>query len=238
MRVALFAALACVLTLACAETYTLLHRTNGKGDAAWSARALVALETGQEPGYVPVSDSVAPADGATSYQLMLVPGDVRGQRAAQLHALEKAHPIASTALCQLYTGSRRQDNVDIHLSGLHPVALAFSVSLDMPLDAHGCPSNGTLASEVETSVQAFGAVVPDAPIRKAREVPTEQGPDGKPKPKQEKSFIQRYWYYLIPLVVLLILPGSEEVPDPMRPPNTGATSVRRIVQPGPSARRP
>lgn len=238
MRVALLAALACVLTLAYAETYTLLHRTSGNGAAAWSARALVALEAGQEPEYVPLSESVVPANGATNYQLMLVPGDVRGERAAQLHALEKANPIASTVLCQLYTGNLRHDNVDIHLSGSHPAALAFSVSLDMPLDARGCPSNGTLATEIETSVQAFGAVVPDAPIRKAREVPTEKGPDGKPKPKQEKSFIQRYWYYLIPLVVLLILPGAEDVSDPMRPPNTGATSVRRIVQPGPSARRP
>lgn len=133
------------------------------------------------------------------------------------------------------------------MNGDRPVALSFAVSHDTPLGVDGCP-HGTLPAAVETSVQTFHPVVPEAyvtadrPIRTPPALHTENGPDGVPKPKVEKSLLQRYWYYIIPIVVLLMLPGAEDVGDPMRPPNTGTRQVaqgagaRQVAQ-GAGARR-
>lgn len=98
MRVGLVAALACAVSLARAEVYTLLHRATGSGaEAAWSARAFVTLGTGSVPVYESIAEWLAAPSGGAAYQLMLVPGDVHKQSSAQLHALEAANPIAYTA---------------------------------------------------------------------------------------------------------------------------------------------
>ncbi|WFD33657.1 hypothetical protein MCUN1_000470 [Malassezia cuniculi] len=224
MRVALLAVLASVsAALARAETYTLLHRSQrGAEDAPWAVRALVNIEDAHTPAaYKSLSEWFEAPRGDAAYQLKLVPGDVSDNSAAQLAQIKGNYPTAFTPECHLYTGHTRRDQLGIYLSNDRPVALSFSVAHESALDAEGCPS-GELANVVETTIATFSPTVPAAPIR-TKATTTAKTEDGKPvPPKPEKSLLQRYWYFIIPIIALMIMPAAEDVPDPRRPPNTGA----------------
>ncbi|GAK63391.1 uncharacterized protein PAN0_003d1595 [Moesziomyces antarcticus] len=66
--------------------------------------------------------------------------------------------------------------------------------------------------EFNTQVVVVNAVVPPRPQLKQALPTNEDGTVQTPPP--EKTFLQKYWFYLIPIAILLIMPPGDEEPKP------------------------
>lgn len=55
----------------------------------------------------------------------------------------------------------------------------------------------------------------------------------KDPPKNLVEFLQQYWMYILPVVVLFILPGGVDVPQPPTQPAVRHGSAQRVT-PGPA----
>ncbi|CAO1620661.1 unnamed protein product [Parajaminaea phylloscopi] len=72
---------------------------------------------------------------------------------------------------------------------------------------------------VDVRQQAVGAGLRAAPRPRA------DGAAGAEVPPPEKSFLQKYWFYILPIMVLLALPSDAPAPSQEVPANAGARQI-------------
>ncbi len=150
--------------------------------------------------------------------------------------------------CQLSTSAPHQ--LTLHLAPSPPALLSTSPHLELKpyaieyastgalaLGSDGCPlersssansSSSSAVDGVRISVVAPGA----APVPPLRQPPPVRE-DGTPEPpKVEKSFVAKYWMYIVPCLLLLALPGdgagggAEGDQSSSRAPNAGQAARR------------
>ncbi|QRV73151.1 transmembrane protein [Ceratobasidium sp. AG-Ba] len=115
-------------------------------------------------------------------------------------------PRASTKLC--YVTSAKDEVLTLHRT------LAGDIfAIDYHLSS--VPSNGACPSKSAPLFLASTDVLlksPSPPIRPRLKTPPPMTPEGQPiQPVAEKSFIQKYWMYIVPaLIILLVLPAGPE----------------------------
>ncbi|KAE8218560.1 hypothetical protein CF319_g7587 [Tilletia indica] len=153
------------------------------------------------------------------YQLLLVQGT--GTEAAR-QADDEAGPLTSVKKCHLVsTSSTLRDVLALHLPSSiagrsrSPTAISYSVpGLVLGSDACPLPQSGPYAkrwTEVEgvnTTIRVGSPVIAaEPPMRAPIPVKEDGTPDTPPPPK---SFLQKYWMYLLPLLILMFIPSEAE----------------------------
>ncbi|KAL9939884.1 hypothetical protein V8E36_001701 [Tilletia maclaganii] len=220
--------------------FTLFHRSlsHGNSNSAWEPRARIALvdrATTLEP-YLPPSATYEELMGAAQgqdsplgqaeaaqagtdlYQLLLVSG--HGEDASR-RAQAAEGPLTSVKKCHLVsTSSKLRDELTIHLPSLAarsrtPVAISYTVP-GLVLDSNACPlpesgpyaKRWTEVSGVDTTIRIAAPVYAAEPPLRAP-IPVKK--DGTPEvPPPEKSFLQKYWMYLLPVLILMFIPAEAE----------------------------
>ncbi|KAJ3286453.1 hypothetical protein HK104_009034 [Borealophlyctis nickersoniae] len=110
---------------------------------------------------------------------------------------------ASVPLC-LVRSSGYRDQFTLHLSDMGSLW-----HLDYLVSASECQKDSrasgpvTFKSKVEVAKPVEGA-------RPILEQIVQATPDGKPPP--EKTFLQKYWMYILPIVIILVMGGGGEEP--------------------------
>lgn len=56
------------------------------------------------------------------------------------------------------------------------------------------------------------------------------------QPKNLVEFLQRYWIYLLPLLILFVMPAAEEPPAPPSSDTSAGRRQQGRIQPGPAAK--
>ncbi|CEH15329.1 NUCLEIC ACID BINGING PROTEIN [Ceraceosorus bombacis] len=163
-------------------------------------------------------------------QLLLLDGDTKSVKQAELArgilASTKACLLPSPLVVTLHLppapGAKTKTGHDpAPLSAsLRPQSLSlhFEGISTAPLNESGCPAErGRSAAEVAKPqapvrvavYRAAGAGAP--PPRQAPRLTADGSPLGEGEdapPVKEKSFVQKYWYYLLPVVILLAIPSE------------------------------
>ncbi|KAJ3054219.1 ER membrane protein complex subunit 10 [Rhizophlyctis rosea] len=108
---------------------------------------------------------------------------------------------ASTPFCFLY-GAGFKDHITIHVDEKgEPWHLDYLV----PSSECKSPEQGTIEVQFKTQVTIMHPVPATRP--QLEEI-VQGSPDGKPPP--EKSFLQKYWMYIVPILIILLLNGGED----------------------------
>ncbi|KAK0551600.1 hypothetical protein OC845_002117 [Tilletia horrida] len=215
-----------------------LSTAAGNTASSWAPRAHITLtvrSTALEPYLPPLAtyeDLLAAAGGEGSvqsgplgkaehaqpwsdwYQLALVPGE--GSQ-AQAHVRKDEGLLTSAKKCHLVsTSPTLEDDLVLHLaSSGSPIAISYSVpGLVLNSDACPLPQSGpyakrwTVIEGVNTTVSVqVPSVAPEPPLRAP--IPVKE--DGTPEvPPPEKSFLQKYWMYLLPILIIMFIPAEAE----------------------------
>ncbi|CAO1618084.1 unnamed protein product [Jaminaea pallidilutea] len=116
----------------------------------------------------------------------------------------------------------------------HLPLVSYDIVALPPLSAStGCPrrplprkggSAATRDTQLKVSVEPQ-MVVEDAQLRVAPR-PRADGAVGAEVPPPEKGFLQKYWYYILPILVLLALPSEPPAPAQDGNAATGAQRIR------------
>ncbi|WFD05863.1 hypothetical protein MVES1_001197 [Malassezia vespertilionis] len=265
LRVAvLLAALAC--SVQCAQ-YSLLHRVldvnDGHALLAWQPRAVLDLPSAEGVSYQPLSTPAFEIDTDDAlYELALVSGDARMFDAEAWADVKRgvSGPSLISKLCQFRTSNTEPltDRLDVYMADAEfssPVGLAYGVDAVRPLGANACPEFGDeqtfLGHAFQTQMHVHAPATPEVPLRMA----TQSMPTAVPGQKEEEtkkpvenplndpvSFLKKYWMYLLPIVVLMMLPAGEDVPQGLQRAQAQAQAVqgqgqaKAIVTPGPAKR--
>ncbi|PFH52837.1 hypothetical protein AMATHDRAFT_1879 [Amanita thiersii Skay4041] len=127
--------------------------------------------------------------------------------------------VSSVKLCHLVNAT--SDSFLFHTKGDYVYAIDYFVS-PIPHDG-SCPKRKAnriwtdtlaLAYDMSTSIKL---VTPRLPPLPELRVPPPLSPDGEPvKPVPEKSFIQKYWMYILAILIALMASGGTEEDQPQR----------------------
>ncbi|KAG9100317.1 hypothetical protein FRC06_004259 [Ceratobasidium sp. 370] len=177
------------------------HRVRALGsDAPFILKGTVLL-TPAGPSYAPAASFrgqlIAWAQASETNTLYEV--------ALQTDANPADWPRASTRLC--YVTAAKEERLTMHRTRAGDVfAIDYHLS-SVPNDG-ACPSASPLFL-ANTEVQLKS---PSSPFSPRLRTPPPLAPDGQPiMPVAEKSFIQKYWMYIVPaLIILLVLPAGPE----------------------------
>ncbi|KAJ3041131.1 hypothetical protein HDV00_009845 [Rhizophlyctis rosea] len=141
------------------------------------------------PGVTPLEVAKASEDRNTIYRL-----SVRGEGVSK-------ELNASAPLCLVY-GAKFQDHFTLHVNER---GQPWHVDYLLPSADCKAVSQGPVKSQFKTQVTLLYPVPASRPQLEAIVQGT---PDGKPPP--EKSFLQKYWMYLVPVLILLLLSGGDD----------------------------
>ncbi|KZT50111.1 hypothetical protein CALCODRAFT_216740 [Calocera cornea HHB12733] len=175
----------------------------------WSLRASLDL-TAAPPSYAPApqaadallaSGAGAGGGGEGVYQVAL----------AQEGSREEDWPFAGVRAC--YALSAASDSLILRLSSAgEPYTLAYAlVPAPAPAPSASCPPTSLAPSDLFHNTTLV-LRSPDRIPPLALKVPPKLSESGEAvKPEPEKSFIQKYWMYLLPVMLLLLVaPGGGE----------------------------
>ncbi|WFD41783.1 hypothetical protein MPSI1_000419 [Malassezia psittaci] len=190
------------------------------------------------------------------YQIKLVHSDAFSERN---HASESSFSnendlLTFVKLCQLQSINNEplQDSLRLHisrapidtanqLSSPKIIGVSYGIVSDFGYDSNACPvlnnSIARLTARFSTTLEISVPVVPDAPMRigsKAEEGTAEEGenPKSKNEPLDLMAMAKKYWYFIVPLVVLLIIPMPEDVQAAPSDAPSGPPRQARVT-PGP-----
>ncbi|PWN42689.1 hypothetical protein IE81DRAFT_366432 [Ceraceosorus guamensis] len=177
-----------------------------------------------------VLDLESTSSAAGWLQFLLLDGDTKSVKPAELArgilASTKACLLPSPLVVTLHLppapgASTKTGGGPAPLSAsLRPqgLSLHFEGISTAPLNESGCPAERDRSAAEVAKAQApvrvavhraAGAGAPpprQAPRLKADGSPLAEGEDAPPV--KEKSFVQKYWYYLLPVVILLAIPSE------------------------------
>jgi len=116
--------------------------------------------------------------------------------------------VSSVKLCHLYHAT--SDAIILYAKDGHVHALDYFVS---PVPHNGACSernkNANLhLDKLNTSITLQSYLTPPLPELRTPPVLTTEGEPVKPVP--EKSFIQKYWIYIVPMLIALLMSGGPE----------------------------
>ncbi|WFD30194.1 hypothetical protein MSPP1_001211 [Malassezia sp. CBS 17886] len=243
-------------------TYSLFHRVLDKDDAGlappWALRGLVHLGG---PDSVAEYEAVAGLRTASRepqdvYQVKVVEGDARGMQHAGT-AEDAGAWIAYTKLCHLRPPRGEEavrDRLRLHVRTAPdgrdgeregaPVlaAIDYAVPTAAALGPVGCAWDSAppraAGVQFDTEVVAPMPSVPDRPLRLPFVEEQHVDEKGEPtKPKEEKSFLRKYWMFFLPIIILMMIPAPEDIAPPQGGAREGAgqgTAPARVAA-GPAA---
>ncbi|PWN51521.1 hypothetical protein IE53DRAFT_386107 [Violaceomyces palustris] len=199
-----------------------------------------------------VGKDVEGKDHPGLYQLLLVQGDVDGLEGRGDQDLERFN-LRSVKGCHLNPvhlgpdGSFLKDFLIIHPSGgSDPSHLRFTYKVDLSdaqMDQRGCPipeaatrkSTPPTTEDEGSHLKGFNTTLKVQLGQKFQRpklrTPLPVKEDGTvEEPVKEKTFLQKYWMYLIPIAFLLILPPGGEEPSNADSGSTrsGGNGARRL----------
>ncbi|KAG8704232.1 hypothetical protein FRC09_003669 [Ceratobasidium sp. 395] len=198
----------CALFLAAAANNATLpvhvhHRMRVLGDDAPFTLKGTVLLTPAGPSYAPAANFrneltawAASKDPSTLYEVALQTDG----------AAPTDWPRASTKLC--YVTAAKEERLTMHRTRSGDVfAIDYHLS-SVPHDG-ACPSESAPLFIASTDVELKS---PSPPFSPRLRTPPPLAQDGQPiKPVAEKSFIQKYWMYIVPaLIILLVLPAGPD----------------------------
>ncbi|KZP00018.1 hypothetical protein CALVIDRAFT_319679 [Calocera viscosa TUFC12733] len=192
--------LAAALPLACAlEVY---HRLlTPSSPTAWSLRA--SLDISQSPP----TYALAPSAAETLLEQAVGGEGVYQVALAEEGSREEDWPFAGVRACHAL--SAESDTLLLRLSPSGaPYTLSYALS-PAPTSPSCPPSSAAAATLFQNTT--IVVQLPDRIPPLALKVPPPLNDEGEiVKPEPEKSFIQKYWMYLLPVMLLLLIsPGGE-----------------------------
>ncbi|CAO1626385.1 unnamed protein product [Sympodiomycopsis kandeliae] len=243
------------LLCSASESYTLLHRTSSlsSGPSEWTTRGSVSIDSSvtdypqikydQSRRAIDASSSSSSAELPSTfhdeqwYQLALVKGNgaVISDRLEQVEG--QVISLKECLLSALTPGSFSNDVLSFTLSSNSSQATIDSFTYDVvginlnPVS--GCPAlpipkkgGGAAKKEVQTKVHTDVPVGVNQPKLRVPPPPKADGTTGAEVPPPEKGFLQKYWYYILPVLVLLALPSEPPAGDGEAATGQGARRVR------------
>lgn len=142
--------------------------------------------------------------------------------------------------CQMRAppGEPVEDTIEVHLSKPpleigdtssppYVVGLTYGILPRVPYNNHACPiydGDAPHSDGFSTVVSVSVPVVPEtyvyispSPLRRKDKI-DEETPEGEAKKKEKApfdlvAFLRKYWYYILPIVILFMLPMPEDVQD-------------------------
>ncbi|KAJ3213418.1 hypothetical protein HDU67_002893 [Dinochytrium kinnereticum] len=113
---------------------------------------------------------------------------------------------ASVRMC-LLQASKFQEHYSIHIDQAGKVSISIGIPfhLDYVVDASSCQKSKVQAPKAGIKAQCSVARTSDG-ARPHLEM-IQETKDGKPEP--EKSFLQKYWYYIVAIALVLMLSGGD-----------------------------
>lgn len=222
------------------------------------------LEAGPQVKYQGADDHLAIEEASSNalYQVKIVPGNVFELPNDEYEkALSDDGFVSYTKLCQLQVqqeGASLPDALKLHMmripsdagTKLAIAGVVYAVEQDADMDLNACPvfaNKGMPAIYARSFNTELRLMLPETlsgyvHIPSTNETTQSVGKDGKgskntrEQPKNLVEFLQRYWIYLLPLLILFAMPAAEEPPaPPSSDKNTGRRQQGR-VQPGPAAK--
>ena len=222
------------------------------------------LEAGPQVKYQGADDHLAIEEASSNalYQVKIVPGNVFELPNDEYEkALSDDGFVSYTKLCQLQVqqeGASLPDALKLHMmripsdagTKLAIAGVVYAVEQDADMDLNACPvfaNKGMPAIYARSFNTELRLMLPETlsgyvHIPSTNETTQSAGKDGKgskntrEQPKNLVEFLQRYWIYLLPLLILFAMPAAEEPPaPPSSDKNTGRRQQGR-VQPGPAAK--
>ncbi|KAG9121515.1 hypothetical protein FRC07_002486 [Ceratobasidium sp. 392] len=171
------------------------------GDAPFTLKGTVLL-TPDGPSYAPAANF---RNELTTWAASKSP-DALYEVALQTDGSPNDWPRASTKLC--YVTAAKEELLTMHRTRSGDV-FAIDYHLSSVPSNGACPSEPVPLYIASTDVQLKS---PSPPFSPRLRTPPPLAPDGQPiKPVVEKSFIQKYWMYIVPaLIILLVLPAGPE----------------------------
>ncbi|CAE6396161.1 unnamed protein product [Rhizoctonia solani] len=179
------------------------HRVRRPGEQPppFSHKGTVVLTPTGGPSYAPAN---AFRDQLTAW--VASAPDARYEIALETDGNQDDWPRSSVKLCHLTSAYEE-------FLTLHKTVSGDIFALDYHLDSvpknGGCPHTPSAMYIASTDVQIKS---PSPAFTPRLKVPPPMGADGQViKPVPEQSFIQKYWMYIIPaLIILLVLPAGPE----------------------------
>ncbi|UZJ57037.1 hypothetical protein CBS101457_006357 [Exobasidium rhododendri] len=211
-----FLCLLAIAALARAERYTLHHRI--APSSSWKARGIITLETeSPSPSYQDLTGTDRPwaalndfqADSPHLYQLALTPEGT--------HAVGNDSPMTFARICLLDTDSDESITIHQRKAGSQSselIGLSYDlIGLDPSrLTNAGCPVESAPSTPRKNAkVINIQVAMPEAPLSPLPPNPPPVKADGTPvpegeEPPKEKSFVAKYWYYFVPILLLMAIP--------------------------------
>ena len=200
------------------------------------------LEAGPQVKYQGVDDHLAIEEASSNalYQVKIVPGNVFELPNDEYEkALSDDGFVSYTKLCQLQVqqeGASLPDALKLHMmripsdagTKLAIAGVVYAVEQDADMDLNACPvfaNKGMPAIYARSFNTELRLMLPETlsgyvHIPSTNETTQSAGKDGKgskntrEQPKNLVEFLQRYWIYLLPLLILFAMPAAEEPPAP------------------------
>ncbi|PWN29799.1 hypothetical protein BDZ90DRAFT_230644 [Jaminaea rosea] len=193
--------------------YTLEHRLDSTSE--WTTRGQVTLLNSTAGSFEQVQRAsdllgdVKQSDAEGRYLMRLVGGDGKG---SQVVATKKC------LITALIPGSWSHDVLTLVLPS-HPSStplMSYSVVGLPPLNpSNGCPrqpiprKGGSLINrDTQLKIQVEEQETAAEPVLRTPPRPRADGQVGGETPPPQKSFIQKYWFYIVPILVLLAMPSE------------------------------
>lgn len=122
--------------------------------------------------------------------------------------------LFSLPIDQCHLASNSDESFTIHTDrdGKQILSLGYDLTgFDVSqLDADGCPKLAT--NQVPAAKQVIVKMnKPQEPLTVLPPAPPPTKPDGSPlapgeEPPKEQSFVRKYWYYILPVVLMMLIP--------------------------------
>ncbi|KAG9093191.1 hypothetical protein FS749_014876 [Ceratobasidium sp. UAMH 11750] len=194
----------CVLVAAAVATNVthVHHRVRVLGnDAPFTLKGTVLL-TLDEPSYAPAANF---RDQLTAWAAQASDTNTLYEVALQTDANPADWPRSSTKLC--YVTAAKEERLTMHRTRAGDVFAIDYHLASVPPDGACPPAAALFLASTEVLFKS-----PTPPFSPRLRTPPPLAPDGQPiKPVAEKSFIQKYWMYIVPaLIILLVLPAGPE----------------------------
>lgn len=223
------------------------------------------LEAGPQVKYHGVDGSLnfEQASPNALYQVKLVAGNVFELPNKEYEsALSRDDGfVAYTKLCQLQVqqeGLSLPDAFKLHMmripsntgTKLAIAGVVYAVEQDADMDMNACPifpdknMHAVYASSFHTELRLMlpETLSGHVHVPNTNESTQSTGKDRKgskntrEQPKNLLEFLQRYWIYLLPLLILFVMPAAEEPPAPPSSDSTVGHRQQGRIQPGPAAK--
>lgn len=152
-------------------------------------------------------------------------------------------------------GDLLPDAIKLHLTPvatdegtqLRIAGIVYAVEQEWNLGPDACPNYAendmpgfypaTFATELRLMLPETMTTTIELPKRNETTTNSKKSDDKKTKeaPKNLVEFLQRYWIYLLPLLVLFIMPAAEPAPEPEKDNGSAALVKQGRVKAGPAA---